>query len=119
MIEIKRAYEKASEEDGERYLVDRLWPRGVKKEDIKIKAWLKELAPSDSLRRWFGHREDRWAEFKRRYFRELEDKADVWKPLLERARKGRLTLVYGSRHRLNNAFALKQFLEEKMKEVEK
>ena len=114
MIAIKRAYEEAGEEDGERYLVDRLWPRGVKRERLRIKAWLRELAPSDELRRWFAHREERWEEFKRRYFRELEEKPQLWLPVLESARRGRVTLVYASRHRLNNALALKQFLEEKM-----
>jgi uncharacterized protein YeaO (DUF488 family) len=114
MIEIKRAYEEASREDGERYLVDRLWPRGIKKEELKIEAWLRELAPSEQLRRWFDHREERWEEFKERYFRELEEKPHLWRPLLERARHGKVTLVYASRHRLNNALALRQFLEEKM-----
>jgi len=114
MIEIKRAYEPSSRGDGKRYLVDGLWPRGVRKEELEIQEWLKSLAPSDELRRWFGHREERWEEFRERYFEELERKKEFWKPLLEEAREGKITLVYGSKGRLNNARALKEFLESKL-----
>jgi uncharacterized protein YeaO (DUF488 family) len=113
MIAIKRAYEAASKADGARFLVDRLWPRGVKKEDLAIKAWLKDVAPSNELRRWYHHDLDQWNEFRRRYFAELEENPEAWQPLLEAAREGTLTLVYSAKNEdQNNAEALKEFLTE-------
>lgn len=112
MIRTKRAYDPPAPQDGARFLVDRLWPRGRRKEDARIDAWLRDLAPSDALRRWFGHDPKRWAEFKRRYFAELDRKPHALRPLLEAARKGPVTLVFGARdvdH--NNAVALKEYLE--------
>lgn len=114
MIRIVRAYDPPSTENGARFLVDRLWPRGIKKEDLQIQGWLKEIAPSDELRRWFGHQPERWAEFQRRYFAELESKPETWEPLLGAAEKGDVILVYGAKDGLhNNAAALKSFLERK------
>ena len=102
MIRIKRAYEPATRGDGRRFLVERLWPRGVRKETLRLDAWAKEVAPSTTLRQWFGHRADRWAEFQRRYRRELGARRDAWSPLLEASRRGTVTLVYGARDREQN-----------------
>jgi len=115
MIQIKRAYEKATESDGSRFLVERLWPRGVKKGDLPLERWLKDVAPSGDLRRWFQHDPAKWAEFRRRYFRELEQHPDAWQPLVTRSRRGHVTLVYSSHDtEHNNAVALKEFLENRM-----
>ncbi len=115
MIQLRRAYERASESDGARFLVERLWPRGVRKQDLKLDGWLKDVAPSSDLRRWFGHDPGRWSEFKRRYVRELEQHADAWGPLLAHARRGRVTLVYSAHDtEHNNAVVLKDFLEWKL-----
>ncbi|MEO8354011.1 MAG: DUF488 domain-containing protein [Chthoniobacteraceae bacterium] len=111
-IRLKRAYEPASRGDGRRFLVDRLWPRGVKKEDAALDGWLKEIAPSTALRKWFGHDPKKWAEFQRRYRAELEGNREAVRPLLEAARKGPLTLVYGARDQEHNdAVVLKSWLE--------
>lgn len=115
MIAIKRAYEAASKADGARFLVDRLWPRGVKKEDLAIKAWLKDVAPSNELRQWYHHDVDQWDEFRRRYFAELKENPVAWEPLLEAAREGTVTLVYSAKNEdHNNAEALKEFLTEQL-----
>lgn len=116
MIQIKRAYEDASKTDGARFLVERLWPRGVKKENLQVQDWYKEVAPSTKLRQWFQHDPAKWSEFRRRYFRELEKNRNTWEPLVTRARRGRVTLVYSAHDtEHNNAVALKEFLESKMK----
>ena len=118
MIQIKRAYEQPSKNDGTRFLVERLWPRGVKKEDLQLADWLKEVAPSSELRRWFQHDPAKWGEFRQRYFHELENHPDAWHPLLARARRGRVTLVYGAHDtQHNNALALKEFLDQKIKRL--
>jgi uncharacterized protein YeaO (DUF488 family) len=112
MIHLKRVYDKPSLEDGKRFLVDRLWPRGVKKAAIHLDAWLKELGPSTVLRKWFGHDPARWEEFRQRYFHELEQNAEACQTIEQAAKQGAVTLVYSahdSEH--NNAVALKQFLE--------
>jgi uncharacterized protein YeaO (DUF488 family) len=115
MIQLKRAYDPAAKNDGARFLVERLWPRGVKKEALPIEAWLKDVAPSTELRRWFSHDPARWPEFRRRYFAELKAHPPAWQPLLEAARSGRLTLVYSSHDtEHNNAVALKEFLEQRL-----
>lgn len=116
MLALKRAYEKARAEDGSRFLVERLWPRGVKKTDLRIDGWLKEVAPSDALRRWFGHDPAKWADFRRRYFAELSNHPEAWEPIRTAARDGTVTLVYSahdSEH--NNAVALKEYLETHMR----
>lgn len=101
-VQIKRAYETSSPHDGTRVLVDRLWPRGVKKTDARIAEWMKEIAPSDALRKWFGHDPARWEEFRRRYKAELAGKKELLDNLRELARKGRLTLVYSARDEAHN-----------------
>lgn len=112
-IHIKRAYADPSEEDGRRFLVDRVWPRGRSREALELEAWLREAAPSDGLRTWFGHDPERWEEFRARYFAELEDRPGAWEPLARAAARGRITLVYGARDtRHNNAAALRDFLRE-------
>ncbi len=111
-ISLKRAYEKPSRSDGCRILVERLWPRGVSKLDAKIDLWPKQAAPSTELRRWFDHDPDKWVEFRRRYFSELQAHDEALEPIRERVRAGRVTFVFGSREtRFNNAVALKEYLE--------
>jgi uncharacterized protein YeaO (DUF488 family) len=101
-VRIKRAYDEPASEDGVRVLVDRLWPRGLKKQEAAIDQWLRELAPSDALRRWFGHAPDRWEEFRRRYLAELSFQPELVDELREKAWQGRLTLVYAARDELHN-----------------
>lgn len=111
MIQVKRAYEAPAKSDGARYLVDQLWPRGVKKEELRLEGWLKSAAPSSKLRKWFGHDPAKWDEFQRRYFIELDAKPEALEPLKEAAAKGKVTLVYGARDtEHNNAVALKKHL---------
>lgn len=112
VIRIKRAYEDPAEDDGYRILVDRLWPRGIRKEKAKIDLWPKELAPSTGLRRWYGHDPQKWPEFKSRYFAELDASPELIKELLGYIRKGTVTFVYGAKaHDINNAVALKEYIE--------
>ena len=112
MIYLKRAYEAPEESDGRRFLVDRLWPRGIRKESLKLDGWLKEISPSPELRRWFSHEEARWAEFERRYRAELEQNAQRLQPLLAAAEAGDVTLVFAARDQHHNsAVILKGFLE--------
>lgn len=114
-IRIKRAYEKPSPQDGARFLVDRLWPRGRKKEELELRGWLKELAPSSELRSWFKHEPGKWSEFRRRYLQELEQKSDTIRSLLDSTGNETVTLVYAARNReQNNAVVLKEFLDEWM-----
>ncbi len=116
MLKIKRVYEAAATSDGTRFLVERLWPRGMKKEALKMKAWLKNVAPSADLRNWFAHDPLKWAEFQKRYQAELRANPAEWQPILEAAKKGDVTLLY-SAHDVehNNALALKSFLEKQSK----
>jgi len=115
VIHIKRAYEQPSRDDGVRILVDRLWPRGVGKDRLLIDAWYKEIAPSSQLRAWFRHDPDKWDEFRKRYFAELDSAPELWRPLLEIARSRNITLVYGAKDRENNnAVSLKEYLESKL-----
>jgi len=112
MIKVRRAYEPAARGDGGRFLVDRLWPRGVAKDALRAHAWLKDVAPSDDLRRWFGHEPVKWDEFRRRYFAELDAQPEAWQPVLRAARRGNVTLLYGAHDvEHNNAVALKEYLE--------
>jgi uncharacterized protein YeaO (DUF488 family) len=112
-IRLKRAYLAPSPDDGVRVLVDRLWPRGLRKSDAAIDRWLKEAAPSHELRRWFGHDPRRWEEFCRRYRAELSSSGAPLEELRSIARKGQLTLVYAARDELHNqAVALRDFLAE-------
>jgi uncharacterized protein YeaO (DUF488 family) len=115
MLYVKRIYEVPKAKDGTRYLVERLWPRGMKKENLKMDAWLKEVAPSGGLRRWFDHDPAKWDEFQRRYGAELDTNPSVWKPLLEASKQGNVTLLYTARDtEHNNAVVLKSYLEERM-----
>jgi uncharacterized protein YeaO (DUF488 family) len=112
MIQIKRVYEKTSRNDGLRILVDRLWPRGLTKERAALKLWLKDVAPSTELRKWFGHDPARWKQFQARYRKELGDKKDALKLLKENAKQHTVTLVYGARDEGHNeAIVLKNILE--------
>lgn len=99
---LKRAYEPAAAEDGTRVLVDRLWPRGVSKDDAAIDLWLKDLAPSTQLRKWFGHDPARWGEFQRRYADEVDQHPELFKQLRDLAQKGRVTLVYAAHDEAHN-----------------
>jgi len=113
MIRIKRVYDPSAEEDGVRFLVERLWPRGMKKEALHMAAWCKDVAPSDKLRRWFGHDPAKWKEFQRRYRAELAVKNAGCQPLFDAARRGSITLLYSARDtQHNNAVVLKSYLEE-------
>ena len=116
MIEVKRAYEPLGPRRGKRYLVERLWPRGIRKDQLRIDAWLKNVAPSAELRQWFSHDPAKWTEFRGRYFRELDTNPAVWQPLLDAASGGqRVTLIYSARDTdHNNALALRDYLEKKL-----
>ncbi|WEN15472.1 DUF488 domain-containing protein [Rhodanobacter sp. AS-Z3] len=111
-IAIKRVYEPAAPADGYRVLIDRLWPRGLKKEAVPLDLWAKELAPSTALRQWFGHDPALWDGFRHRYASELDQLAEYWQPLAQRAARHPLTLLYGARdEEHNNAVAMKAYLE--------
>lgn len=115
-IELKRAYDGAARDDGRRVLVDRVWPRGIAKDELKIDAWLKDLAPSTGLRKWFAHDVTRWQEFKQRYFDELAASSQAVDALVAEARTGRVTLVFAAGDREhNNAVALKEYLERRLR----
>ena len=117
MITLKRAYEPMSRSDGRRFLVERLWPRGVAKEKLQLEAWLKDAAPSTELRQWFRHDPDKWNEFRKRYRRELESHPEAWRPLVAAARRGPVTLIYSSHdERHNNAVALQEYLKAKIRQ---
>ena len=110
-IRLKRVYDPPDEADGARVLVERLWPRGLSKQKAALRLWVRDLAPSSELRKWFGHRPERWEEFKSRYFAELEERDEDLEPLLALARGGTVTFVFASREeRLNNAVALREFV---------
>jgi uncharacterized protein YeaO (DUF488 family) len=114
MIKLKRVYEEEAPDDGVRYLIERLWPRGIKKESLHIDGWLKDAGPSTELRKWFSHDPAKWEEFRRRYFAELDRAPETWAPILEAARKGTVTLLYSSHDtEHNNAVALKEYIEHK------
>ncbi|HEY4261684.1 MAG TPA: DUF488 domain-containing protein [Schlesneria sp.] len=112
-IKLKRAYEPPETADGFRILVDRLWPRGVSKDAAGIDLWLKEIAPTTPLRKWFDHDPAKWASFRTRYFRELDERADLIADLRDRLRHGNVTLVYAAKdEQHNHALALKDYLNE-------
>ena len=115
MIKTRRIYDKPDTDDGFRILVDRIWPRGLKKNDAKIDLWQKDIAPSSTLRKWFNHDQSKWNEFKRRYYNELKDKQEIVKLFLEKAGQETITLLYSSKEeKYNNAIALKEFLDLKL-----
>ncbi len=111
MLKTKRIYELPSSDDGERILVDRLWPRGISKEKARIDEWMKEIAPSDELRNWYRHEDAKWDEFRNRYFSELETKKEPVDRLRQKSRKKDVTLLFSTRAEKNNAVALKEYLE--------
>jgi len=111
MIRIKRTYEPRGRGDGQRILVERLWPRGMKKEALQVHAWRKDVAPSTQLRMWFGHRPERWQEFRRRYRKELRANSESWSSILDASKRRTVTLLY-SAHDLehNGAVVLREYL---------
>jgi uncharacterized protein YeaO (DUF488 family) len=112
MVKIKRVYDGESPTDGKRVLIDRLWPRGIKKEDIRIDEWLKEVAPSNELRQWFSHDPSKWREFKNRYYRELMEKEPLVEALRLQAKQGTLTLLFSAKDIThNNAAALQELID--------
>lgn len=111
-IALKRIYETPEPSDGCRILVERLWPRGLSKVDAAVDLWVKEVAPSAELRRWFDHDSDKWKEFRRRYFAELDARPEALEPIRERVAAGAVSFVFASREvRFNNAVALREYLE--------
>ena len=114
MIQIKRTYDPPARGDGRRILVERLWPRGLKKESLAIDAWVKEVAPSTELRKWFDHRVERWDEFQRKYRNELDSSPDAWEPILDASKRGPVTLLYSAHDALHNgALVLRDYLIER------
>jgi uncharacterized protein YeaO (DUF488 family) len=117
MMRVKRAYDPPARGDGRRILVERLWPRGVKKEALAADAWMKDVAPSTELRKWFDHRVERWEEFQRRYRKELDANTEAWEPILESNRRGRVTLLYSAHDAVHNgALVLRDYLAERATE---
>jgi uncharacterized protein YeaO (DUF488 family) len=116
MLRVKRVYDTASDEDGFRILVDRIWPRGISKEKADLALWLKDIAPSDQLRKWFSHDQKKWSEFKEKYYQELEDKEHLISEILEKMSSGNVTLLFGAKdEKFNNAIALEEYLAERQK----
>jgi uncharacterized protein YeaO (DUF488 family) len=114
MVKLKRVYDPISRTDGTRFLVERLWPRGLSKEKLHLTAWLKEVGPSTELRQWFNHDPLKWSQFRIRYFHELDSQPEAWRPILTAVRRGMVTLVYSSHdEEHNNAVALKEYLQTK------
>jgi uncharacterized protein YeaO (DUF488 family) len=111
-IRLKRVYDKPANADARRVLVDRIWPRGLSKQEARVDEWLKELAPSTELRKWFGHEPGRWKEFKKRYAAELENQREQVEQLAQAAKKRTVTLLFGAKDiKHNNAVALKECIE--------
>lgn len=111
-IRLKRVYDKPAKADGWRVLIDRIWPRGLKKEQARVDGWIKEIAPSTKLRRWFGHDPAKWKEFKKRYSAELDDQRGRIEQLAQQAKKRKITLLFGARDtEHNNAVVLKEHLQ--------
>ena len=119
IIRIERIYDNPKGDNSFRILVDRLWPRGLSKEKARVDLWQKDIAPSNSLRKWFGHDEKKWDEFKRKYFKELDKKNDsdtVYRIIKMAKEQNSITLLYGTKEkRFNNAIALKEYLQGKIK----
>lgn len=116
MVKIKRVYDPPAGDDGVRFLVERLWPRGIRKSALPMEAWVKEVAPTTELRRWFNHDPAKWTEFQRRYRAELDAHSELLKPLLAQARRGRVSLLYSSHDtEHNNAVVLRDYLNARLK----
>ena len=112
MVKIKRVYDPLSSEDGIRILIDRLWPRGIKKEEAKIDEWMKEIAPTTDLRKWFSHDPAKWPEFRKRYITELKNKSELFERLRSEAKKGTITLLFAAKDAEHpNAVILKEVIE--------
>jgi uncharacterized protein YeaO (DUF488 family) len=112
MIKLKRAYDRVSPTDGTRLLVERLWPRGLSKDKLKLDGWIREVAPTTELRKWFGHDPAKWRQFRIRYFRELDSQPESWRSIVSLVRRGTVTLVYSSHdEEHNNAVALREYLQ--------
>jgi uncharacterized protein YeaO (DUF488 family) len=112
MIQLKRAYDEPSQKDGSRILVERLWPRGLTKEKAALDLWLKDVAPSPELRKWFGHDPAKWKQFEQRYWKELQSRTEAVDVLRRKSKQGTVTLVYAAHDEEHNgALALKEFLE--------
>ena len=112
MTKIKRIYNAPTPDDGIRILVDRLWPRGLSKEKAKVDLWLKEIAPSNELRKWYGHDPKKWAEFRKKYFKDLDTKRELVNQIVQQMKEGDVTLLYSSKEeKINNAVALKEYIE--------
>jgi uncharacterized protein YeaO (DUF488 family) len=112
MVKTKRVYDTPDRDDGKRILIDRLWPRGIKKETAKIDEWLKDIAPSDDLRKWFAHDPAKWPEFKKRYINELKKKSELVERLKAEAKKGTVTLLFAAKDvEHDNAVVLKEVIE--------
>lgn len=110
-VHVARVYDRASLPEGRRFLVERLWPRGVRREDLELDGWVRDVAPSTELRRWFGHDPDRWEEFRRRYTAELDAAPGAWRPLRDAARAGPVVLLFSARdEERNSAVALRDYL---------
>ncbi len=111
MVKIKRIYEPASPEDGKRIYIDRLWPRGMKKEEVKIDEWLKEISPSDALRKWFGHDPSKYAEFKKRYTKEMEKYSEILERIKKEGKRKTVTLLFSAKdEEHNNATVMREIL---------
>lgn len=120
MIQLKRVYDEPGPHDGVRFLVERLWPRGIRKTDLRTDGWQKEAGPSSQLRKWFGHDPKKWEKFQEKYFTELNTRPEGWEPILKAAERGTVTLLYSSHDtEHNNAAALKRYLEAKLADVKK
>jgi uncharacterized protein YeaO (DUF488 family) len=118
-LQLKRVYDRSTKGDGTRFFVERLWPRGLRTSVMTDAEWLRDVAPSAELRKWFHHDPERWNEFRRRYFAELKHNSDVLSPILEAAHNGTVTLLYSSHDtEHNNAVALKEFLRHKLHPVD-
>jgi uncharacterized protein YeaO (DUF488 family) len=114
MIRIKRTYDPPARSDGQRFLVERLWPRGLTKTAVAADAWLKDVAPTTALRKWFDHRVERWDEFRRKYRAELRANPAAWERILAASKEGRVTLLYSSHDQVHNgAVVLRDFLAER------
>ena len=117
MVTLKRVYDPVVATDGKRLLVERLWPRGLSKDSLKLDGWIREVAPTTELRQWFGHDPTKWRQFRMRYFRELDSQPESWQPIVSLARRGTVTLVYSSHdEEHNNAVALRDYLQLKTRQ---
>jgi uncharacterized protein YeaO (DUF488 family) len=117
MFQCKRVYDPIDPRDGQRFLIDGLWPRGISKASLEMAAWIKDVAPGAALRKWFNHEPGKWNQFRRRYFAELDAKPETWAPLIQATKQGPVTLLYSASDTAhNNAVALTEYLEAKARQ---